>query len=59
MQVNPDTAERIVLSEAAAKKLDEILERPSEPTPALVALMKGRRRPEAARDVDQDDGPSI
>ena len=39
-----DRAERIVLSERDSRRVLELLENPPEPTPALVAAARRRRR---------------
>lgn len=59
MNVNPETAERIVLSEKAFDKLEEIINDPTprEPSPALVALMKARNGKKDRAAVE--DGPGM
>lgn len=65
MNINPETAERIVLSEAAFNKLEEIdnAAASSEPSPKLVELMKAHKARTAGQRMNvkpaADDGPSM
>lgn len=61
MKINPETAERIVLSDAAFAKVEEITSDTSDasPSPALVKLFKERKLRQSARANNADDGPSM
>lgn len=59
MNINPETAEHIVLSDKAFDKLEEIINdpTPAKPSPALVALLKARNGKKDRAAVE--DGPGM